>query len=109
MYVVVIVSKKSSFKYMDHTCWNKPQGQKNDTPGRPSDWIFELQIKNIKLHIVTDIKVLPLISLIIDTHMAVPLQVARLRNCSSFKERFRGFAESLISPDQASVFWSIFF
>ena len=40
-----------------HTCWNKPQGQKNDTPGRPSDWIFELQIKNIKLHIVTDIKV----------------------------------------------------
>ena len=57
MYVVVIVSKKSSFKYMDHTCWNKPQGQKNDTPGRPSEWIFELQIKNIKLHIVTDIKV----------------------------------------------------
>ena len=40
-----------------HTCSRMPQVQKNHIPGRPSKAIFKLQIKNIKLHIVTDIKV----------------------------------------------------
>ena len=40
-----------------HTCSRMPQVQKNHIPGRPSKAIFNLQIKNIKLHIVTDIKV----------------------------------------------------
>ena len=40
-----------------HTCSRMPQVQKNHIPGRPSTAIFKLQIKNIKLHIVTDIKV----------------------------------------------------
>ena len=37
--------------------WSTPQGQKYHNPGRPSKSSFKLQIKNIKLHIVTDIKV----------------------------------------------------
>ena len=37
--------------------WSTPQGPKYHIPGRPSTRLFELQIKNIKLHIVTDIKV----------------------------------------------------
>ena len=37
--------------------WSTPQGQKYRNPGRPSKSSFKLQIKNIKLHIVTDIKV----------------------------------------------------
>ena len=40
-----------------HTCSRMPQVQKNHIPGRPWKAIFKLQIKNIKLHIVTDIKV----------------------------------------------------
>ena len=35
-----------------------PQVQKNHTLGRPLDHNFRLQIKNNKLHIVTDIKVI---------------------------------------------------
>ena len=38
-------------------CWSTPQGQKYRNPGRPSKSSSKLQIKNIKLHIVTDIKV----------------------------------------------------
>ena len=37
--------------------WSTPQGQKYRNPGRPSKSSSKLQIKNIKLHIVTDIKV----------------------------------------------------
>ena len=37
--------------------WSTPQGQKYHNPGRLSKSSSKLQIKNIKLHIVTDIKV----------------------------------------------------